>query len=194
MKKLLVAMMVAGVMTGCSTMPENNASQSNAAPAASKSPVESTSAYDDLYVADYDGRINVFYDVDLYKDFLKHGETPFRRTFIGAGPHGKTLVYGLTKADKKKTTNPAEEMMKDGFKAPESFYGEVFEQESNRFYVFTTYEDFKKFVDLHVDNLRYTDIGSGPNGETVVYVLNEENKKKKPEAAIARFKSVHDIK
>lgn len=182
-------MMVAGLFAGCSSAPEKSSSA-----ASDSAQTESASAYSDLYIADYDGRINVFYDGDLYKDFLQHGETPFRRTFIGAGPNGKTLVFGLTKADKKKTTNAAEEMLADGFKAPEEFYGEVFEQESNRFYVFSDWNDFKQFVDLHVDNLRYTDIGGGPNGETVVYVLNKTNKKKKPEATIAKFKAFHGLK
>ncbi len=191
MKKLLVAMVLAGLFTGCSSAPEKTSSAASTAASKSES---AESAYNDLYVAYYDGRINVFYDGELYKSFLQHGETAYRRTFIGAGPHGKTLVFGLTKKDKKKSTNPAEEMMKPDFKGADPFYGEVFEQETNRFYVFSNWNDFKQFVDLHVDNFRYTDIGGGPNGETVVYVLNQSNKKKKPEATIAKFKAFHGLK
>lgn len=39
--------------------------------------------------------------------------------------------------------------------------------------------------------LRYTDIGGGPSGMTVVYLLNEDNKKERPEDLIQIFKVRH---
>ena len=188
MKKLFVVMMAVGVLSACSMAPENK-SDHKATQSEAKQAVN-----DDLYIAFYDGRMNIFYDGELYKKFLEHGETSYRRTFIGAGPNGETVVYGLTKQDKKKTTNPAEEMMSGKLKASEDFYGEVFKQEENRFYVFSDWEDFDKYVKTGADNLRFSDIASGPNGETVIYVLNEENKKKRPVKTMAKFKAFHGLK
>ena len=56
----------------------------------------------EIYEVHHDGRLHVFYDRKLYKEFLELGETPFRLTRIGAGPKGQTIVFGLTKKDKKK--------------------------------------------------------------------------------------------
>lgn len=189
MKKLFIAMMAAGFLSACSTAPEKGSDKAEAV-AAEATKVNN----DDLYVAFYDGRMNVFYDGELYKKFLQHGETAYRRTFIGAGPNGESIVYGLTKENKKKKTNPAEEMMSGKLKASDDFYGEVFKQEDNRFYVFSTWADFDKYVKSGVDNLRFSDIGAGPNGETVVYVLNKTNKKQKPVEQIAKFNAFHGIK
>ena len=41
---------------------------------------------------------------------------------------------------------------------------------------------------------RYTMIGAGPKGETVVIVLNKDNKKKHPETQIAAFMAMHGMK
>jgi len=60
---------------------------------------------DDYYQVYKDGRIYVFDDFATYNDFCKLGETPFRLTRIGAGPHGETVVFGLRKKDKKMRSN-----------------------------------------------------------------------------------------
>jgi hypothetical protein len=42
--------------------------------------------------------------------------------------------------------------------------------------------------------LTYTEIGSGPKGETVIYALNKESSKQgKPVAAIERFQKQHPV-
>ncbi|AZR82737.1 MULTISPECIES: hypothetical protein [Piscirickettsiaceae] len=183
MKKLFIAMMAAGFLSACSTAPEKKADTTTEA---------SQAVNDDLYIV-MDERMNVFYDGDLYKKYMEHGETPYRRTFIGAGPNGETVVYGLTKDDKKKTTNPAEEMMSGKMAPAEDFYAEVVEKEHNRIYVFTSWATFDEFVKLHVDNFRYSDIGAGPNGETVVYVLTKKTSKQKPVEAMKKFNTFHGI-
>jgi hypothetical protein len=186
MKKLMMALLATGALAGCAS----ETKMETASPAAATA----QAANDDLYVAFHDGRMNVFYDAGLYKEFMERGETAYRRTFIGEGPNGETVVYGLTGDDKKKTTpSIGEQMMAGDLKAAEDFYGEVYRAEENRIYVFSNWDDFKGYVDLGIDNLRYTDIGAGPNGETVVYVLNASNKKKKPVKTIAKFKAFHGI-
>ena len=190
MKKLLIAMSVAGLMVGCSSEPKKvevpTVQPEVVAPASLNN--------EDMYVAYVDGRENVFYDAELFVKFLEEGETPFRKTYIGEGTNGMTLVYGLTKDDKNKSTNPAEQMLKGELKPAEGFYAEVFNADHNRYYVFSAWEDFDAYVKTGADNLRYVEIGSGPKSETVVYILNEGNKKKKPEALIAKFKATHGIK
>lgn len=188
MKKLLIALMATAVLAGCAGNSEKTASVK---PEQTKSVASLNN--EDLYVAYVHGRENIFYDDKLFNEFLEIGEVAYRKTYIGAGTNGMTVSYGLTKADKKKSTNPAEQMMKGELAAAENFYGEVFKSEENRFYVFTTWADFDTYIKTGVDNLRYSDIGSGPKGETVVYVLNSKNKKSKPVAAIAKFKANHNI-
>lgn len=180
--------MATGVLAGCAGNTEKTS-------AVKAEPTKAAASLnnEDLYVAYVHGRENIFYDEKLFNEFLEIGETAYRKTYIGAGTNGMTVSYGLTKADKKKPTNPAEQMMKGELAAADSFYGEVFKEEENRFYVFTTWADFDTYVKTGVDNLRFSDIASGPKGETVVYVLNSKNKKKKPVAAMAQFKANHGL-
>jgi hypothetical protein len=141
----------------------------------------------ELYEVHHDGRIHVFYDRKLYTDFLALGETPFRLTRIGAGPKGETLVFGLTKKDKKKPGKVAAINLFNGkLPAPENFYAEL--RNHGRIYVFNNYEDMKPVRQFGHPNFFYTEIGAGPKGETVVYVLNKKTKKKRPDALISAFK------
>ena len=190
MKKLILAMLATSVLAGCAT---DGKTQSSSPQTASSAPAATTQANnDDLYAAFHHGRVYVFDQGDMYKKFLELGETSYFRSFIGAGPDGKSLVYGLT-AEQKSNRAPsvAEQMMAGDLQAADDFYGEVFRH--GRYYVFSTWDDFKGFVNLGIDNLRYTDIAAGPNGETVVYVLNAATKGKKPEKTIKQFKAFHGI-
>ncbi|ARU54523.1 hypothetical protein OLMES_0419 [Oleiphilus messinensis] len=140
----------------------------------------------DLYEVHHEGRIFVFDDFGLYQDFLKLGETPYTLTRIGAGPKGETIKFGLTSADKKKQSGIASVDLVDGKLAPaEAFYGEM--RMEGRIYVFDNLEDMQTVRKTGEAPLRYTQIGTGPKGETVVYVLNSSNKKKKPVALIEQF-------
>ncbi|MGM0541990.1 MAG: hypothetical protein ACQEQR_06080 [Pseudomonadota bacterium] len=196
MKKLLVALSVASLMTGCSTAPESQTAQVEtkmATQATEKMAVASSLNNEDLYVVYDDGRMNIFYDAGLYKDFLQLGETSFRKTFIGAGPKGETLMYGLTKADKKKLTGISSiEMMEGRLEAADDFYGEIVAD--GRINVFDDWEMFEMFMAHGEVPFRLTDIGAGPKGETVVYALTKETKKKRPEALIAKFKAFQGMK
>ena len=44
---------------------------------------------------------------------------------------------------------------------------------------------------LYLQPFRYTDIGAGAKGETLVYVLNKNNKKQKPDALMTEYKQRH---
>ena len=141
-----------------------------------------------LYEVHKDGRIYVFYDKKEYELFKQVGETPYRLTRIGAGPKGETIVFGLTKQDKKKPAQVAAINLFDGeIKADDHFYAEMYK--NGRIYVFNNFEDMNTVRTFGHPNYFYMSVGTGPKGETVVYVLNGKNKKKKPVALIEQFKS-----
>ena len=100
----------------------------------STKPTEAVTSYV-YYEVEHDGRLNIFDDTQTYLSFLKLGETSYRKVRIGAGPQGQTVVFGLTSADKKKTSGIASIDMFDGkLKPAGEFYGEVHHE--GRIYVF----------------------------------------------------------
>lgn len=140
-----------------------------------------------IYEVHKDGRIHVFYDRKELEKFKQLGETTYRLTRIGVGPKGETMVFGLTKKDKKKPGKVAAIKLYDGkIEADENFYAEMYK--NGRIYVFNNFKDMKTVRDFGHPNYFYTTIGSGPKGETVVYVLNKKTKKKKPVQLIETFK------
>jgi hypothetical protein len=175
LKKLLPLVAIAALFTGCAST-ETKTSES--APALNN---------DEFYEVHHDGRINIFYDAAVYKEFLQLGETSYRMTQIGAGPKGETIVYGLTKADKKmKNPIPSIEMVEgrmDG--ATEDFYAEI--RTEGRIYVFNDWSEVEGFRQVGEAPYRFTQIGAGPEGETVVFVLTKANKKQEPTALMKKF-------
>lgn len=152
-----------------------------------KAEMSSENVVSALYEVHHDNRIYVFYDEALYKSFVKMGHTPYMFTEIGAGPKGETLVYALTGKDKKKRSGiPSVELLAGKAKAAEDFYGEM--RAEGRIFVFNNVKDMEMTRKTGEAALRYTEIGAGPKGETVIYVLNSTNKKKKPVALIEAFK------
>jgi hypothetical protein len=182
--QLIFALSIAGLMTACGShevkMTEKAGEHTEMAEAKSEAAME-------IFEVHHEGRIHVFYDRKLYRDFIALGETPFRLTRIGAGPHGETMVFGLTKHDKKHPNQVALINVFDGkAPTPEKIYGEM--RRDGRIYVFNNFEDMTGVRQAGHPNLFYTEIGAGPKGETVVYVLNEETKKERPDQLIAAFK------
>lgn len=151
-----------------------------------------TAATDDYYEVHHEGRIYVFDDADAYREFLSLDETPFRKVRIGAGPQGETVVFGLTNAEKKMREGiPSVDLFDGKLEPAQPFYGEI--QKDGRIYVFSEWKDMVSTRSTGEAALRYTDIGGGPGGKTVVYVLNEENKKHRPDGLIARFSAFHKM-
>ncbi|MDZ7661226.1 hypothetical protein [Thiohalophilus sp.] len=60
-----------------------------------------------------------------------------------------------------------------------------------RIYVFNSYQDMKAVRDTGHAAYFYTEIASGPKGEIVIHVLNNDNKKQKPIDLIKAFKEFH---
>ncbi|HHS99599.1 MAG TPA: hypothetical protein ENK73_01965 [Thiomicrospira sp.] len=174
-------------LTGCATAESKTAESkmANSEPAQVTETVSSITIFED----DNEGRINQFYDQKTFKAYKAVGETSFRLTRIGAGPNGETVVFGLPKADKKKGANTPAAMLWDGKLEATSFYGEMYKH--GRIYVFDNKADMDHVRHLGHPTYMYTQIGAGPKGETVVYVLNKSNKKKKPVELMDKFKSFH---
>ncbi len=140
------------------------------------------------------GRIYAFGDSRNYLLFLEHDEVPLTRTRIGAGPAGETVVFGITHDDAKKLDAPSKgEMFYDG-KAGEvgPFYGEVVRD--GRFYVFGEWKDFKDYLAHREVTYTFTEIGTGPKGETVIYALNKDTVKQgRPARLVEQFKALHKL-
>ena len=172
----------AALAAGCATAP---------APTTSSAPVAAAAAPADLFVALPDsGRVYAFGDTKNYFDFLAHGEVALTRTRIGAGPGGKTLVYGITKDDvKANRPSRGEQILESASEAGAGFYGEAFK--NGRFYLFGELKDMKDFAAFGEVPYSYTDIGAGPQGETLVFVMNKASYKKgKPMERVERFKAL----
>lgn len=142
---------------------------------------------DDLYEVHHEGRIYVFDDFATYQTFLEVGETAYRKVYIGSGPKGQTLVFGLTNEDKKKTEGIASIDLYNGDLAPtEDFYAEM--RLENRIYVFDSLAEMEQVRLTGEAPYRFTQIGVGPEGETLVFVLPAAKKKEQPVDMVAAFK------
>lgn len=205
MLRFMILMAVLAIVSGCAWLTDYQyqpPAEKQAAPAAKPEPAAAVAAEpaktssnslnnEDVYLAEHEGRLYVFDDEAVYQSFMQHGETAYRLVRVGEGPGGSTLVFGLRDEDKAKREGIAAVDMYDGrlAGAAEGFYAEVLHD--GRFYVFSEWQDLVDFQRTRIADLRYTEIGAGPGGRTVVYVLNESNKKHKPVDLIARFKRIH---
>jgi hypothetical protein len=182
--------LAAATLAGCAT-PEATAPAkvmpAAAAPAAATAPAAAQVFF---AVLPESGRIHAFGDTKNYFDFLSHGEVTLTRTQIGAGPGGRTVVYGITNDDvKANKPSLGEQVMAGSLTPAANFYGEAFK--GGRYYVFGDLKDMKDFIAFGEVPYSYTDIGVGPKGESLVYVMNKNSYAKgKPTDRGERFKSL----
>jgi hypothetical protein len=163
----------------------SDTSASSDAPAVMSAQQE-TLKNDQLFEVHKDGRIYVFHDFSEYKAFLKTGHPSFVLTKIGAGPKGETMVYVLTNETKKMREGiPSVDLMEGRLPAADNFYAEM--NMEGRTYVFSRFEDMEAVRKLGEAPLRHAKIGYGANGESVIFVLHDGNKKEYPEALVKRF-------
>ncbi|CAL60697.1 conserved hypothetical protein; putative exported protein [Herminiimonas arsenicoxydans] len=181
-------------LTGCATDTKQTNTATTATPAASKMTVTTAQASEFYVVLPEDGRIYAFGDTKNYMSYLAHSEVPLTRTRIGAGPGGKTVVFGITSDDvKKNEPSTAEKIMDGKLEAASNFHGEAFK--AGRFYVFNDMRDMMAFTAYGEVPYSYTDIGAGPKGETLVWVMNKDSYKKgRPLSTIERFRSLRAAK
>jgi hypothetical protein len=187
----LLAMALFG---GCASDPQKPATVMAPTPspapvaATPMAPVAATVTY--FAVLPEDERHYLFGDVKTYLAYLQHGEVALTRTRIGASPAGTSVVFGITADDvKENRPNPAEQIFDGKLKPVGGFYGEVFKD--GRYYVFSELADMKQFLEHGEAALTFTDIGTGPNGATQVWVMNKDTMAKgRPTATMAMFKAL----
>jgi hypothetical protein len=191
---LLAVAAAAAMLAGCAGTEQKPAAPavtaapaSAAAPAPAAAPAAATEYY---VVLPEDGRYYAFGRWKDYADYMAHGEVTLTRARIGAGPAGRTLVFGITSDDVKSGQPSVGELVYDGkLGAAEGFYGEVFKD--GRYYVFGDLANLKSFAAFGEVPYSFTDIGAGPKGETLVWVMTSESYKKgRPTATIDRFKQL----
>ena len=149
---------------------------------------------DDYYQVHHAGRIYAFSDFKDYQIWRQTGEVPLVVTHIGAGPNGETVKMQLNKEEAKamETTvgfKGAAQRMFEGelLGKRDAFYGEIFGD--SRVYVFEDGADLQAFQSAGHVACGITQIGAGPDGKSVVFAQSCENAaKRKPDAAMARFK------
>lgn len=189
----LASVLALGVLNGCAT-------QSNTAKAPESKPVVATqpaTAPTQHYflVFHENGRIYPIADAKNYLAFLDVDELIYTRTRIGEGPQGETIVFGIQKAESKDLSKPsvAEQLYDGKMDVAGPFHGEVVKD--GRFHVFGTWQDFKDYLVNKEITYTFTEIGTGPKGETVIYAMNKKTSKEgRPVALIESFKKLHSIK
>ncbi|MFP5408537.1 MAG: hypothetical protein ACLGGY_04565 [Gammaproteobacteria bacterium] len=201
----LATVLALGVLSGCATQ-ANTAKASESKPAMAAQPAAlaatpvaaqpataSTQHY--FLVFHENGRIYPIADAKNYLAFLDVNELIYTRTRIGAGPAGETVVFGIEKAESKDLTklSVAEQLHDGKMEVAGPFYGEVVKD--GRFHVFGTWQDFKDYLVNKEITYTFTEVGSGPKGETVIYAMNKKTSKDgRPVALIESFKQFHNIK
>lgn len=186
------------VAAGCATSPAPEPAPAAAAAPAPKpgtppspnAPAAAPGTVELYAVLPPTGRVHAFGDLKNYADFLEHGEVALTRTGVGAGPGGKTIVYGITSDDvKNNQPSRAEQILAASAPEPTAFYGEVFRD--GRFFLFGERKDMVDFMAFGEVPYSYTDVGAGPRGETIVYVMNKVSYAKgKPTQRADRFKAL----
>lgn len=198
----LTSVLALGVMSGCATQP-NTAKAPESKPAATVTAVTPTAAAQPatvplqhyFLVFHENGRIYPIADAKNYLAFLDVDELIYTRTRVGEGPQGETIVFGIQKAESKDLAKPsvAEQLYGGKMEVAGPFYGEVVKD--GRFHVFGTWQDFKDYLVNKEITYTFTEVGSGPKGETVIYAMNKKTSKDgRPVALIEAFKQFHQVK
>jgi hypothetical protein len=105
---------------------------------------------DDYYELERDGRLYVLSDAKEYRSLRAGGEPVYSTKKIGAGPGGKTLVYGLVKNEAKiLETNPraqgaAQKMFEGALQGMDKDFLGVVETPTGT-YVFTSWKALQAF-------------------------------------------------
>lgn len=199
----LGSMLMIGLFSGCATSQTEPAAKAQpaareqtsaaASPAPATQPASAPTEYF-FIVYHENGRIYPIADVKSYLTFLDTDELTFTRTRVGAGPDGETIVFGITKKEADELAKPAKsELFFDGKYEPTGpFYGEI--MVDGRFIVFGSWKDFKDYLANKEVTFTFTEVGTGPKGETVIYALNKDTiKEGRPVKLIEAFQRLRKV-
>ncbi|MEK1904847.1 MAG: hypothetical protein AAAB13_03640 [Pseudomonas sp.] len=144
---------------------------------------------EDWYQVRTETQVLVFDDYQVFKDYLATGKAPVMRTLEEKAATGQEQILVLRAEDEGKALDKisAYRFLKVAQPPASPFYGEV--RQDGAIYVFKRYGDMVDMIKLGEPTFRYTDIGGGPDGKTVIYGLQKEEGR--PEATIQQFKKNH---
>lgn len=189
----LSTLLAAGMLGACATQAT--------APAADASKTAAPAAPAEAKVQNYflvhheNGRLYPFADAENYLNFMQVDEVIYTRTRVGAGPDGETIVFGIQKKEAEDLARPAlaEQLFDGKLEIAGPFYGEVFR--NGRYHVFGEWADFKDYLAHKEIVFTFTEVGSGPRGESVIYALNKKTKDQgRPVALIDAFSALRQPK
>ena len=181
--------------SGCATSQNATAPKAEAKPAvvASAPVMAPTQHY--FLVFHENERIYPIADVKNYLAFMEVDELIYTRTRVGEGPNGETLVFGIEKSESKDLSKRSKaEMIYDGKLEPvDPFYAEVVKD--GRYHVFGNAKDFKDYLVNKEITYTFTEVGTGPKGETVIYAMNKATSKQgRPVKLIEAFHALRQAK
>ncbi len=144
---------------------------------------------EDWYQVRTDTQVFVFDDEKVFKEFLSTGKAPVLRSLEEKDPAGQEVILALRAEDEGKALNKiaAYRFLKVAQPPASPFYGEV--RQDDKIFVFKRYGDMMDMIKLGEPIFRFTDIGGGPEGKTVIYGLQKEEGR--PAATIEQFKKNH---
>lgn len=208
-RKSVVALFALGAMSGCATSQPPAAGKTESAPVAkaatpaakadtppavmkAEAPAQKQTYF---MVFHENGRIYAMTEPKIYLGLMEHDEVPLTRARVGGGPDGETVVFGITSKDGEHLDKPtaAEDIYDGRTKDVGAFYGEVVR--NGRYHVFGEWMDFQDYLAHKEITFTYTEIGTGPKGETVIYALNNKTKDEgRPVALVEQFNQLRQVK
>ena len=161
---------------------------STAKPAASKAPSPNN---EDWYQVRTEEKLYLFDDYSVYRGFLDTGKAPVLKELGEKDKWGQSVVLalGADEQDLPLEKISAYQFYRVALPSAWPFYGEIRQDEV--IYVFRRAGDMNDMNSIGEPTFRYTDIGGGPNGERVIYVLAKEEKL--PEDTVRHFKSNYGL-
>jgi hypothetical protein len=173
--KPLALALLAGALSACSlqgTAPATSATSPN---------------NEDWYQVRTDNELYVFDDYQVFRDFLATGKAPYLKDLEQQDKYGQSVILALRAEDQGKALEQiaAYRFLNVSLTPANPFYGEI--RQDGVIYVFQRYGDMIDTINLREPIFRHTEIGSGPNGERVVYGMIKEESK--PLALIEQFQA-----
>lgn len=141
-----------------------------------------------FYVYAYAGRHYVVGSQESAKKFTENKVLPYTKTFLGAGPHGETVVFEVSKKDPAGTERLIETYNKTVFLVAEKGDNYSVFKYDGRIYVIGNSKTRAAFEQNH--HLPYTKtlLGAGPGGETVIFEVDNKHPEM-TEKLIERYQS-----
>ncbi|AYC31539.1 hypothetical protein D3880_03625 [Pseudomonas cavernae] len=177
-KLLSLSLLVASLAACSSTTPS--------APVAAAKPAASALNNEDWYQVRTETQLFLFDDYQVFRDFVATGKAPvIKDTELKDAKSGLPIAVALRAEDQAKplAQTAAYQFLTVALTPAEKFYGEI--RQDGHIYVFSRYGDMVDMNKIGEPTFSFNDIGGGPQGERVVYVLAKEEPK--PVKQIALF-------